>query len=112
MHNICSFSLDKISDKKNNNNGKNEENEEIKNENNNNNNNENNYKNNNILKSNKINKKYKTLHLKLNPAINIIKNENNNFANGNKLVIKRGDLLNKLRKIKQNFNKVELNCIN
>ena len=111
LHNICSFSLDKISDKKNNNNGKNEENEEIKNENNNN-NNENNYKNNNILKSNKINKKYKTLHLKLNPAINIIKNENNNFANGNKLVIKRGDLLNKLRKIKQNFNKVELSCIN
>ena len=65
-----------------------------------------------IYKSIKKKKRHKTFHLKLNPALNIIKTENNNFANGNKLVIKRGDLLNKLRKIKRNFNNAELSNIN
>ena len=111
LHNICSFSLDKYSDKKIDNNGKKEEVKDIKNKNNNNGNNDKN--DDDIdLQINKEKKRHKTFHLKLNPALNIIKTENNNFANGNKLVIKRGDLLNKLRKIKRNFNNAELSNIN
>ena len=65
----------------------------------------------NILNSNKISKKYKTFRIKLNP-LNIIKIKNDSFINGgNKLVIKRGDLLNRLRKIKQNFTKLEVSSI-
>ena len=65
----------------------------------------------NILKSSKIPKKYKTFRIKLNP-LNIIKMKNDSFINGNnKLVIKRGDLLNRLRKIKQDYSKVEVSSI-
>ena len=107
LQNVFPLSLDKSSDKNinNNNNNKKEEKEkeeEIKNE--------NNYKNK-IIQSHKVNKKYKTFLIKINP-LNIINDENNNFANGNKLVIKRGDLLNRLRKMKQNYNKLEVNNIN
>ena len=65
----------------------------------------------NILNSNIMNKKYKTFRIKLNP-LNIIKIKNDSFINGNsKLIIKRGDLLNRLRKIKQNYSKVEVSGI-
>ena len=65
----------------------------------------------NVLNSNKISKKYKTFRIKLNP-LNIIKIKNDSFINGNnKLVIKRGDLLNRLRKIKQNYTKLEVTSI-
>ena len=65
----------------------------------------------NYLNSSKISKKYKTFRIKLNP-LNIIKIKNDSFINGNnKLVIKRGDLLNRLRKIKQNYTKLEVSSI-
>ena len=64
-----------------------------------------------ILQRNKQNKKYKTFHLKINP-LNINKNKNDIFSYGDKLVIKRGDLLNRLRKIKHDYINVELSSIN
>ena len=106
---ICSVSLDKILIKtiENNNNktenNKNEEETKLENS-------ENTNKNK-FIQSHKIDKKHRTFLLKIKP-LNIINNGSNNFANGNKLVIKRGDLLNRLRKIKQNFNKLEVSGIN
>ena len=111
LPNICSVSLDKIvvktTDNNNSNNNKTEHNkkEEIKYENSENNNI------NKIIQSHKIDKKHRTFLLKIKP-LNIINNGRSNFANGNKLVIKRGDLLNRLRKIKQNFNKLEVSSTN
>ena len=102
---LCSFSLDKQINMKLYKNKNKEEDEDINikdikiNE------------NKNILKSTKIPKKYKTFRIKLNP-LNIIKMKNDSFINGNnKLVIKRGDLLNRLRKIKQDYSKVEVSSI-
>ena len=112
LPNICSVSLDKIvvktgGNNNSNNNNKTEhfEKEEIKfvtNENN---------DINKVIQSHKIDKKHRTFLLKIKP-LNLINNGRSNFANGNKLVIKRGDLLNRLRKIKQNFNKLEVSSIN
>jgi len=106
---ICSVSLDKILIKtienKNNKTENNKNEEETKLE-----NSENTNKNK-FIQSHKIDKKHRTFLLKIKP-LNIINNGSNNFANGNKLVIKRGDLLNRLRKIKQNFNKLEVSGIN
>ena len=58
--------------------------------------------NNNIHQIDKKNKKLKAIHLKLG-YLNIINIKNDNLINGNKLVIKRGELLNKLRKIKKDY---------
>ena len=110
---ICSVSLDKIlirtiENNNNNNNNKTENNNkegEIKLK------SSENTNSNKFIQSHKIDKKHRTFLLKIKP-LNIINNGSNNFANGNKLVIKRGDLLNRLRKIKQNFNKLEVSGIN
>ena len=48
----------------------------------------------------KNNKKYKTFHIKVN-SLNIIKNKK--IGENKTLIIKRGDLLNRLRKIKHNY---------
>ena len=58
--------------------------------------------NNNSHQIDKKNKKLKAIHLKLG-YLNIINIKNDNLINGNKLVIKRGELLNKLRKIKKDY---------
>ena len=55
----------------------------------------------------KNNKKYKAFHIKVN-SLNIIKtskdnNNKNNELKGITMIIKRGDLLNRLRKIKHNY---------
>ena len=55
---------------------------------------------------NKI-KKYKAFHIKVN-SLNLIKtskdnNNKNNELKGITMIIKRGDLLNRLRKIKHNY---------
>ena len=53
-------------------------------------------------------KKYKAFHIKVN-SLNLIKtskdnnNNKNNELKGNTMIIKRGDLLNRLRKIKHNY---------
>ena len=119
LPNICSVSLDKIIIKtaENNNNNKTEnfEKEEIKYEKNE--KEEIKYETNEnkdikkVIQSHKIDKKHRTFLLKIKP-LNLINNGRSNFVNGNKLVIKRGDLLNRLRKIKQNFNELEVSSIN
>lgn len=96
ISNNCSFSINQITE-----NNLNKKKEEIDNQTN----------ANNIIQRNKINKRYKTFQLKLN-SLNVIKNINDNFVNGEKVVIKRGDLLNKLRKIKHNYDNVEISSIN
>ena len=97
ISNNCSFSLNKITD---NNEVNNKEGEITLQRNK-------NY----VIQRNKINNRYKAFHIKLNP-LNIIKKTNENLSNGDKLVIKRGDLLNRLRKIKHNYASVELSSIN
>ena len=95
------FSLDKKSNKSNNNSDENNEEEidiKIKD-------------NNNLIQSNKLKNKFKTFHIKINP-LNIFKIKNDNCINGNKLIVKRGDLLNRLRKIKQNYTNIEVSSIN
>ena len=100
----CDFSLDKKNNKSNINSDENKENNEdeidikIKD-------------NNKLLRSNEVNKNYKTFHIKINP-LNLIKIKNYGCINGNKLIVKRGDLLNRLRKIKQNYTNIEVSGIN
>ena len=54
-------------------------------------------------KDNKINKRHKTFYFKVN-SLNKIKKDNNNHNNKKiSIIIKRGDLLNRLRNIKHNF---------
>ena len=66
------------------------------------------------MKGNKINhKKYKTFHIKVNSlnmlkkSKNIKKNDNNKDKSSDIIVIKRGDLLNRLRNIKHNYSIME-----
>ena len=98
----CDFSLDQKSNKSNNNisdeNNEDEIDIKIKD-------------NNKLLRSGEVKKNYKTFHIKINP-LNLIKIKNNNCINGNKLIVKRGDLLNRLRKIKQNYTNIEVSSIN
>ena len=48
-------------------------------------------------------KEYKRIHIKIN-SMNIFKKDNNNLGN---IIIKRGELLNKLRNIKRNYSSLE-----
>lgn len=91
--NICAISVDNISDYSYDKNNKNKE--ELMN-----------------LKDKKINaKQCKTFHIKVN-SFNVIKkgnNNNNNInkSNGEKMIVKRGDLLKRLRNIKHNYSEME-----
>ena len=91
--NICAISVDNISDYSFDKNSKNKE--ELMN-----------------LKDNKINaKQCKTFHIKVN-SFNVIKKANNNNNNviknnGEKMIVKRGDLLKRLRNIKHNYSEME-----
>ena len=62
------------------------------------------------LKDKKINaKQCKTFHIKVN-SVNVIKKANNNNMiknNGEKMIVKRGDLLKRLRNIKHNYSEME-----
>ena len=90
--NICAISVDNISDYSYDKNNKNKE--ELMN-----------------LKDKKINaKQCKTFHIKVN-SFNAIKENNNNNNmiknNGEKMIVKRGDLLKRLRNIKHNYSEME-----
>lgn len=89
--NICAISVDNISDYSFDKNNKNKE--ELMN-----------------LKDKKINaKQCKTFHIKVN-SFNVIKKANNNNMiknNGEKMIVKRGDLLKRLRNIKHNYSEME-----
>ena len=56
-------------------------------------------------------KKYKTFHIKFD-SLNLVKYKNDSFINGHGIVMKRGDLLNNLRKIKYNYTNLDESKIN
>ena len=56
-------------------------------------------------------KKYKTFHIKFD-SLNLVKYKNDSFINGHGIVMKRGDLLNNLRKIKYNYTNLDGSKIN
>ena len=92
--NKYSFSLDKIIDKNINNNNNTEETKDFD-----------------FMQRYQKKKKYKTFHIKFD-SLNLVKYKNDSFINGHGIVMKRGDLLNNLRKIKYNYTNLDESKIN